>query len=63
MIFFENKTNRTLYRILSGQYMMQKSKLLVKERKKIENTIMEFAQDPDLDYNLRADSADVILRV
>jgi hypothetical protein len=63
MNFFENKANRTLYRILSGQYMMQKSKLLVKERKKIENTIMEFAQDPDIDYNLRADSADVILRV
>lgn len=63
MNFFENKKNRTLYRILAGQYMMQKSKLLVRERKKIEETIMEFAQDPDLDYNLRADSADVILRV
>lgn len=63
MNFFENKKNRTLYRILAGQYMLQKSKLLVRERKKIEETIMEFAQDPDLDYNLRADSGDVILRV
>jgi len=63
MTFFENKKNRTLYRILSGQYMMQKHKLTDKERSIIEETIMSFAQDPDLDYNLRADSADVILRV
>jgi len=63
MTFFKNKKNRTLYRILSGQYMMQKHKLTDKERTLIEENIMSFAQDPDLDYNLRADSADVILRV
>lgn len=63
MTFFKNKKNRTLYRILAGQYMMQKHKITDKERNLIEQTIMAFAQDPDLDYNLRADSADVILRV
>lgn len=63
MTFFKNKKNRTLYRILAGQYMMQKHKITDKERNLIEQTIMAFAQDPDIDYNLRADSADVILRV
>lgn len=63
MTFFDNPGNRTLYRILAGQYMMHKSKLLDRERKKIEGVIMEFTQDPNLDYNIRADAADVILRI
>lgn len=63
MTFFKNKKNRTMYRILSGQYMMQKHKLTGKQRSLIEETIMSFAQDSDIDYNLRADSADVILRL
>ena len=61
--FFKNKKNRTLYRILSGQYMMQNCKITSNELDLIENTLIQFSQDPDLDYNLRADSADVILRV
>ena len=36
MTFFKNKKNRTLYRILSGQYMMQKNKLTDKQRNLIE---------------------------
>jgi hypothetical protein len=63
--FFQNKKNMTMYRILCGQYIlnMKEYKLLVRERKNIEFTLMTFAQDPDLDYNLRADSADVLLRL
>jgi hypothetical protein len=59
--FFNTSTNMTLYRILGGQYLIQKFKLEEKIREKTELTLMSFAQDPDLDYNLRADSADVIL--
>ena len=61
--FFENKKNQTLYRILAGQYLIQKSKIKGKELEKTELTLMSFAQDPDLDYNLRADSADVVLQL
>jgi len=59
--FFNNNSNRTLYRILAGQYLIQKCKPNVDNRNFIELTLINFAQDTDLDYNLRADSADVIL--
>lgn len=58
---FNNSSNMTLYRILGGQYLIQKFKLEENVCEKTELTLMSFAQDPDLDYNLRADSADVIL--
>ena len=63
--FFNKKTNRTFYRILSAQVLMQicKSKLDSISHINIENTLLEFSQDVDLDYNLRADAADVILRL
>lgn len=61
--FFDNKKNRTLYRILAGQYLIQKCNIEKIDLDRIELTLMLFAQDPDLDYNLRADSADVILRL
>jgi hypothetical protein len=99
--FFYKKTNRTFYRILAGQVLMQKSKQFNLESTdnsnipsgtlfitsgtlsipsgtlsipsgtlsipsgtlSIENTLLEFSQDVDLDYNLRADAADVILRL
>jgi hypothetical protein len=60
--FFNNSLNRTLYRILAGQMLMQKKLVPFKnERNHVQLTIMSFAQDPELDYNLRADAADVIL--
>jgi hypothetical protein len=61
--FFENNENKTLYRILAGQYLIQKSKIKGDHLEKTELTLMSFAQDPDLDYNLRADSADVVLQL
>ena len=59
--FFNNNANRTLYRILAGQYLIQKCEINDSDREHIEITVMSFAQDPYLDYNLRADAADVIL--
>jgi hypothetical protein len=63
LLFFKNQNNRTLYRILAGQYLIQKTKIKGKELEQTELTLMSFAQDPDLDYNLRADAADVVIQL
>lgn len=63
LLFFKNQNNRTLYRILAGQYLIQKTKIKGKELEQTELTLMSFSQDPDLDYNLRADAADVVLQL
>lgn len=61
--FFNKRKNRTLYRILAGQVLMQKCNLSQSQINNIQITLLSFSQDPDLDYNLRADAADVILRL
>lgn len=53
--------NMTLYRILAGQYLLQKCDLSETEHNKIETTILSFAEDNTLDYDLRADAADMLL--
>jgi hypothetical protein len=56
--------NKTQYRILAGQYLLQKCKSEIdKERNKIESVLLSFAQDSIVEYNLRADSADVLLQL
>jgi hypothetical protein len=57
--FFNNVLNFTMYRILAGQYLILKYKK-VKETEKV---LLEFSLDLELDYNLRADAADVVLRM
>ena len=59
--FFFNDKNMTMYRILSGQYLLQNIEIDISLRHDIENTLFSFANDIDLDYNLRADSADTLL--
>jgi hypothetical protein len=59
--FFFNNKNMTMYRILSGQYLLQNTDTDTILRDNVENTLFEFANDNELDYNLRADSADTIL--
>jgi hypothetical protein len=61
--FFKNVKNNTLYRILAGQYLIQKSDVKGPILKQIELILMSFAEDNCLDYNLRADSADVLLQL
>lgn len=61
--FINKNENMTFYRILAGQYLIQNCKLSKDEFEDTELILMTFAQDPELDYNLRADSADVILRL
>lgn len=66
--FVQNDRNRTLYRILGGQYLLQeyKQKETVREyidRDIVENILLQFAEDNELDYNLRADATDVLLQL
>ena len=61
--FLNNPKNMTMYRILAGQLLIRKCDITIEEREHIELTIMSFAQDSELDYNLRADAADVILQL
>jgi hypothetical protein len=58
-IFLFNRSNMTTYRILAGQYLLQKK--LLENTEEIESVLLGFANDNELDYNLRADSADVLL--
>ena len=59
--FFYNKIP-IYYRNISGQYLLKNCDLSEINRDRIENQILEFAEDTELDYNLRADAADILLR-
>ena len=61
--FFTETNNQILYRILAGQLIIQKCSPTQEVTEIIETTLLFFAQDPKVDYNLRADSADVILKL
>jgi hypothetical protein len=61
--FVKNTQNTILYRILAAQYLVQNSEIKGKELKVVESILMSFAQDSNLDYNTRADSADVLLQL
>jgi len=58
--FINNNKNMTYYRILSGQYILLKLKINIEET---QNILLSFAKDLQLDYNLRADSADILLNL
>ena len=59
--FLNNKNNMTMYRILSGQYLLQNCFLDNELKDNIYNALLSFTQDEELDYNLRADAADTLL--
>lgn len=61
--FFTKEDNRTYYRLLSGQYLLQKCIITPEEREIIQNTLLTFSQTHDLDYDLRADAADILMRL
>ena len=63
--FLNDVGNMTSYRILAAQLLLVKFKdsdLLLTLSESIQYIVLGFAKDNDLDYNLRADSADVLLR-
>ncbi len=63
--FVKEDKNRTMYRILAGQYLLQhfeKNEKVEKENSiLVQDILIGFATDNDLDYNLRADAADTLL--
>lgn len=63
--FFLHSKNIIFYRILAGQYLLQKclKNLDSLQIVNIENTILSFSYDITLEYNLRADASDVILKL
>jgi hypothetical protein len=61
--FLNNIKNMTMYRILAAQYLLQNCDISEELRIEIQETILTFAKDEHLDYNLRADAADLILNL
>jgi len=61
--FLFNNKNFTMYRILSAQYLLKYTELKEEELIKIQETILSFSQDNQLDYDLRADAADLLLNI
>jgi len=61
--FLNNIKNMTMYRILAGQYLLQNCDITNELRIDIQETVLSFAKDEQLDYNLRADAADLILNL
>lgn len=64
--FIQAKENDTRYRVLAGQYLLQKAEVFELSDEHtfdIEKTLLGFAQDEKEEYNCRADSADVLLQL
>lgn len=61
--FLKKTFNFTMYRILASQNLLQNFEIHEDKRFIIENTLLSFAKDEDLEYNLRADAADVLLNL
>jgi len=61
--FIRCKNNNIRYRILAGQYLLQKCKTNNKIKVEILQYLQEFMLDDELDYNIRADVADVLLNL
>ena len=60
--FLNNIYNMTLYRILSSQYLLRDKNVLEETKQIVQDILLSFCNDNTLDYNLRADSADTLLR-
>jgi len=58
--FFYNKIP-IYYRIISGQYLLKISNMLNKRRDSVEKQMIDFAECEDIEYNLRADAADILI--
>ena len=61
--FLSNTKNFTMYRILSAQYLLKHIELNEDEKIKIQEIILSLSQDNQLDYDLRADAADLLLNL
>lgn len=62
-VFFYNENNKPRYRILSGQHILDMNCVTEDEKQDVGDIIIGLARNKDYDENLRADAADVILRL
>lgn len=62
MNFLFYKNNPVYFCNLSGQYLLKNCNLSDIERKDVEMHILNYAKDVHVEYNLRADAADILLR-
>jgi len=60
MSFLTTKSNYTSYRILACQYILQK---FTDCKDEVYSVLLSFAQDTQLDYNIRADATDVLMQL
>ena len=61
--FINKEANPTRYRILAGQCLLQRCKVTEDRAETIEEFLLSFAADTELDYNVRADASDVLLQL
>ena len=63
VVFLENTKNPITYRILACQYLLRKCEIDNKCRDWVENSLLTFARDDNLNVNVRADAVDVLLQL
>lgn len=63
IIFFYNQKNGIREKILSGQHLLQMEHTPQLEKTQIENYLLELSLDRSYEENVRADAADVVLRL
>lgn len=61
--FLNNRRNMTLFRILASQNLLRVSNTDGEIKKHVQENLLSFANDNELDYNLRADATDVLLQL
>jgi hypothetical protein len=61
--FLTLKSNSVYFRIMAAQYLLTRQKLDKKKMVVVENTVVGFAVDDELNYDRRADAADLLLSV
>lgn len=61
--FLKCDQNDICYRVLAGQYLLQNCTLSEEENQYIQDKVLEFAENEQLEYNLRADATDVLLQL
>ena len=60
--FIKNDRTYTRYRIIASQYILQHKTISSDIKNEVEKLCISFASDNQLDYNLRADAADLLVR-
>ncbi len=63
LIFLKNENNKTMYRLLAAQYILQNCEINKEQRDYIENCLLLIAKNTSIEYDLRADATDVLLQL